>query len=30
MQAMWEERPSNGRHLVTSMEDRSIFYRAEE
>jgi len=30
MEAMWEERPNNGRHLVTAMEDRSIFYRAEE
>lgn len=30
MQVMWEERPSNGKHLVTAMEDRSIFYRAEE
>jgi len=30
MAAMWEERPNNGRHVVTAMEDRSIFYRAEE
>jgi peptide-methionine (S)-S-oxide reductase len=30
MEAMWEERPNNGRHLVTAMEDRSVFYRAEE
>ena len=30
MEAMWEERPTNGRHVVTAMEDRSIFYRAEE
>ena len=30
MEAMWEERPDNGRHLVTAMEERSIFYRAEE
>ena len=30
MEAMWEERPNNGRYLVTAMEDRSIFYRAEE
>ena len=30
MEAMWEERPNNGRHVVTAMEDRSIFYRAEE
>ena len=30
MEAMWEERPNNGWHLVTAMEDRSIFYRAEE
>ena len=30
MEAMWEERPNHGRHVVTAMEDRSIFYRAEE
>ena len=30
MEAMWEERSNNGRHVVTAMEDRSIFYRAEE